>query len=338
MRTGILSIFLLVGLTLPIFSLAEPVPGAVEHAELLAEDLYPSASKCATCHAAQYEEWRGSSHAYASISPMFHKFEQAINDLSQGTVGYFCMRCHASVGTTLGEPRELPVWRRSQVSREGVTCISCHRVAEEYGKSNGARRIEPGSIFEPVYGNLGGDGVARVAADPKAYNVRFEEGGLGLEMHRQGLHFEPIDRSEFCTSCHQVAVHPGIKLETVVEEYRASPAHREGKSCQDCHMSTHPGQASGYASGPAAVVNGKVVVDGRRRSNHAFVGPGYPIAHPGIFPHNPAAERFSVEQWLRFDERAGWVPTLSKPRWRAASSRPLSPNRGARPTTAWKHG
>lgn len=299
-------VFSVVLMTWPIAATAQTAPGAAEHAELFNQDLYPSASKCATCHLAQYEEWRYSSHAYASISPMFHKFEQAINDLSQGTVGYFCMRCHASVGTTLGEPREMPVWERSQVSREGVTCITCHRVAEEYGKSNGARRIEPGSIFEPVYGGVGGDGVAKVAADPKAYNVRFEDGGLGLEMHRRGIRFEQLGKSEFCTSCHQVAVHPGIKLETVVEEYRASPAQEQGISCQDCHMSTRPGQPSGYATGPAAVVNGKVVVEGRKRTNHAFVGPGYPTAHPGIFPHNPAAERFTVEQWLRFDYRAGW--------------------------------
>lgn len=237
---------------------------------------------------------------------MFNKFEQAINDLSQGTIGYFCMRCHSGVGTTMGETRDLPLWERSQVAREGVTCISCHRIEVYYGKSNGERRIEPGTIHEPVYGSIGGAGVAEVVEKPDEWNVALEDGELGLSMHRQGILSAQLSKSEYCTSCHQVAVHPGIKLETVVDEYRASPALAEDITCQNCHMSTEPGRNSGYATGPAAVVNGKVVDPERKRSNHAFVGPGYPIAHPGIFPHHPEAERFTIEQWMTFDYRAGW--------------------------------
>ena len=41
-----------------------------------------------------------------------------------------------SVGTTLGEERHLPLWERSQVSREGVTCVTCHRIDEQFGKAN----------------------------------------------------------------------------------------------------------------------------------------------------------------------------------------------------------
>ncbi|MEK9796648.1 MAG: cytochrome C, partial [Alphaproteobacteria bacterium] len=43
-----------------------------------------------------------------------------------------------------------------------------------------------------------------------------------------------------------------------------------------------------------------------RHSNHAFYGPGYPIAHPGIFPFNPRGLRWSIKEWLTFDYRAGW--------------------------------
>lgn len=284
---------------------AESAPGD-PHAQVFAESVFPSASECATCHPDQYEEWRFSSHAYASISPMFNKFEQRINDLSQGTIGYFCMRCHATVATSLGESRALPLWERAQVSREGVTCVTCHRVDEYYYKVNGERRINRGDVHEPVYGPIGGEGVAEVVENREAYNVAVEEGEFGLDIHRQGIRFEQIDQSEFCLGCHQVAVHPGIKLETVWDEYRASPALEEGISCQDCHMSTYPGQPSGYARGPAAIVNGRTVAEDRKRTNHAFIGPGYPITHPGIFPHHPQAQRYTVEEWLTFDYRAGW--------------------------------
>lgn len=285
---------------------AETTGNEDPHAAVFAEDLYPSATKCATCHPAQYEEWSYSSHAYASISPMFNKFEQKINDLAQGTIGYFCMRCHSGVGTTLEEPRDLPLWEKAQVSREGVTCVSCHRVDTWYGKVNGQRRLISGDVTAPVYGPIGGSGIEEVLENPEAYNVATSEDQIGLEIHRQGIELAQMTKSSMCVSCHQVAVHPGIKLETVWDEYRDSPALAQGITCQDCHMSTRPGQNSGYATGPAALVNGRTVNENRKRSNHAFVGPGYPTTHPGIFPHHPQAARWSVEEWLRFDYRAGW--------------------------------
>jgi hypothetical protein len=54
--------------------------------------LYPTAAQCGECHKQIYEEWSSSQHAYASISPMFHKFEQKFTELTQGTVGTFCVR------------------------------------------------------------------------------------------------------------------------------------------------------------------------------------------------------------------------------------------------------
>ena len=52
--------------------------------EFYSEASYPSASQCASCHQQIYNEWASSNHAYASISPMFHKFEQAVNAYFQG--------------------------------------------------------------------------------------------------------------------------------------------------------------------------------------------------------------------------------------------------------------
>ncbi|MBI5365462.1 MAG: cytochrome C [Planctomycetes bacterium] len=287
---------------------APAAPAADPHAQVFAESQYPSAAACASCHQQIYEEWSSSNHAYASISPMFHKFEQRITDLAQGTVGYFCMRCHGTVGTILNEPRELPLWQRSPVSREGVTCITCHRVREEYNKSNGERRIEPGDIHEPVYGGIGGDGVAQVVAAKDAYKVRTgpDDKAPGVPIHRAGIKFEQLGRSEFCVSCHQVAVYPGIKLEVVWDQYRHSPAFDAGVRCQDCHMGKVPGVPSGFAKGAVASINGKAVNSEREHHHHGFFGPGYPIAHPGIFPHNPLNDQFEIPAWLKFDYRAGW--------------------------------
>ncbi len=278
------------------------------HRELFAKNYYPSASDCAACHQQIYDEWRSSNHAYASISPVFHKFEQKLTNLSQGTVGYFCMRCHGGVGTSMSEKREEPLWKRASVSREGVTCITCHRVDEEYTKVNGDRRIVSGDIYQPMFGSRSGEGVAEVIRNKDTYHVKTSdsEPGPGISIHRKGIKWAPISTSEFCVSCHQVAVHPGIKLEVVWEQYRSAPSLSKGTQCQDCHMGKVPGVAKGYAIGTAAVVGGVEVNPGRKHANHAFYGPGYPTAHPGIFPHNPKATQFALESWLKFDYRAGW--------------------------------
>lgn len=276
------------------------------HAAVFQEDQYPSASTCKGCHEKIYWEWASSNHAYSSISPMFHKFEQAITDLSQGTIGSFCVRCHQQVGTQRGEPRWLPLWERSQVSREGVTCITCHRVAKQYGKVNGERFIEPGGLSEPMKSDGENSQYGEVIANPGAYKVAVDEGQRGKRIHGGIVEFEQMEKSEFCVSCHQVAVHPGIKLEVVWDQYRDSPAAEKGVTCQECHMGKVPGVAAGYEEAHVAVIDGEPVGEKQPHHNHAFYGPGYPIAHPGIFPHNPDAERWSIEEWLAFDYREDW--------------------------------
>ena len=280
--------------------------GEAAHGEILSEDDYPSATLCAACHQTIYDEWSSSSHAYASISPMFHKFEQAINALTQGTIGDFCVRCHQGGGANLSEPRETPLWERSRISREGISCIICHRVEDNYTRANAERYIVPGNINQPIFGPYGGSGVAQVIEKKAFYKVATTVDERGNRIHSKGVKFPQLSRSEFCMSCHQVAINIGVKLEVVWEQYRASPAAARGVTCQECHMGKTPGVADGYATGPAAVVNGKEINPGRKRSNHAFYGPGYPIAHPGIFPHNPDAENWTIKEWLLFDYRAGW--------------------------------
>ena len=271
--------------------------------------LYPTAAQCGECHKQIYEEWSSSQHAYASISPMFHKFEQKFQQLTQGTVGTFCVRCHQQVGTQLGEARETPLWARSQISREGVSCITCHRIKENYGKVNGERRVEPGKIYEPVYGSGEKSVIEDVLANKETYSVKTSTDGRGNDIHKGMITKNQITKSEFCVSCHQVAVNLGIKLEIVWDQYRDSPARKAGVTCQDCHMGKVPGKPGGYATAPSAVVGGKEINPGRKHANHRFIGPGYSIAHPGIFPHNTKAPAFSTKDWLQFDWRAGWGTT-----------------------------
>jgi nitrate/TMAO reductase-like tetraheme cytochrome c subunit len=271
--------------------------------------LYPTAAQCGECHKQIYEEWRSSQHAYSSISPMFHAFEQKFQELTKGTVGTFCVRCHQQVSTQLGEKRETPLWAMSPISREGVTCITCHRVKEQYGKVHGERRIEPGKIFDPVYGTGEKSVIKDIIANKETYSVKTSKDGRGIDIHNGMMTNPQLSKSEFCVSCHQVAVNLGIKLEIVWEQYRDSPARKAGVTCQDCHMGKVPGKPDGYAIAPSAVIGGKEINPGRKHANHRFIGPGYAITHPGVFPQNVKAQAFTMKDWLEFDWRAGWGTT-----------------------------
>ena len=276
------------------------------HGSLMSEESYPSANQCSVCHQKIYKEWASSNHAYSSISPMFHKFEQKIYDLTKGTIGSFCVRCHQTVGTQMSEPRETPLWERSQVSREGVTCITCHRVNEQFGKVNGERSIVAGDINAPVYNSGDGSGLEEVLKRKGELKIATDKTERGTQGHAKVIKFPQISSSEFCSSCHQVAVNLGIKLEVVWEQYRASPAAKEGVTCQACHMGKVPGVDSGYEKAPVAVINGVEINPNRDHHNHSFYGPGTSIAHPGIFPHNVDAASWEIRDWLKFDWRSGW--------------------------------
>lgn len=340
--------------------LPDPLPENNPHAWASANEQYPSARMCGECHPNQYKQWSNSSHAYASVSPMFNKFEQKINDLASGTINSFCVRCHASVGTALGERRDIAWWNRAPASREGITCVTCHRVGEGYGKVNGARRITPGSIHEAVFGPFDTTGGIKAISDAMRLGILVspdqpdrpaEAGGKKwIRMHQAAVQSDLLKASEFCVTCHQVAVHPGIKLETVWEEYRASPARKAGITCQQCHMSVDPGKNAGYDKGWAACVNGvslgadgkftcaegHYVNDQRPLTDHTFVGPGYPISHPGLFPFRLEESPFTPQQWLTFNYRDKWGSDAFESSGAARATFPTEWQDPAKRKVAWK--
>ena len=154
-----------------------------------------------------------------------------------------------------------------------------------------------------MYGGQGGIGLAEVVNNPETYGIE------PTEIHSEAVVFEQIKASEFCMPCHQVAVHPGIKLEVVWDQYRSSPAAKLGITCQDCHMGKTPGtHKDGYATSSRARVSGVDINPGSRHGDHSMVGPGYSTAHPGIFPHNIENddEKFTIRKWMTFNWREEW--------------------------------
>ena len=116
------------------------------------ESRFPSANACATCHPGHFREWSVSQHAYAQMSPVFNAMQGRILQLTNGTNGDFCIRCHTPVGMNLGEPEFMTNMDRHPTSREGITCIVCHRLPEAYGKVSGRLAIVEGDIYDAVFG------------------------------------------------------------------------------------------------------------------------------------------------------------------------------------------
>jgi hypothetical protein len=301
-----------------------------EHESLFLENRFPSAATCRTCHPDHYREWAVSPHAYAQMSPVFNAFHGIVLVITNGTNGDFCIRCHNPVGMNQKEPEFMSNIDRHPTSREGVTCIVCHRLKNPYGKVSGRLAIVEGDIFEPVYGPTGNQELNRVIESGE-YNVNTERGKAGRAIHTKAIKLDQIRTSGFCATCHDVNLVNGFRLEEAFSDYKTSPSSKKGITCQDCHMGKEPGKPSGYETAPAAIIGGKPTKP-RRRTNHMFAGPDYSVIHPGIFPHNSdAAEMATIREWLTFDYKSGWgtddfednIPEGYEfpPRWTSADDR-----------------
>jgi len=279
---------------------------AKEHERLFVENRYPSATACRTCHPSHFDEWSVSQHAYAQLSPVFNAMHGKIVKLTNGTNGDFCTRCHTQVGMNLGESVYMSNMDRHPTSREGITCVICHRLSREYGKVSGRFALDEGTIFSPVRGPKGNEELKRVLANPDEYRVVTDPKQQGRPIHTDVIKFPFITSAAFCGSCHDVTLNNGFRLEEAFSEFKTGPAAKKNIACQDCHMSTDPGKPAGFRTEPAAVVGG-VPTRPRKRTDHRFAGPDYSVISPALFPFNDKAQQLAtMRQWLQFDWKAGW--------------------------------
>ncbi|MEP6657503.1 MAG: multiheme c-type cytochrome [Betaproteobacteria bacterium] len=304
---------------------------AKAHLALFAESRYPSANTCKTCHPRHYAEWSVSQHAYAQLSPVFMAMQNAINAGTSSTNGDFCVRCHTQVGMNIGESPFMSNLDRHPTSREGITCVICHRLPKEYGKVSGRVALIEGDLLTRVYGPTGNAELKRVLENRQEYRVVTEKESSGRKIHTDIEHFPFIETPAFCGSCHDVNLFNGFRLEEAFSDFKRSPASAKGNTCQECHMGKVAGKVSGFDFGPAAEVGG-VLTRPRKLTGHFFAGPDYSILHPGIFPLNDdAAKMATMREWLQFDYKAGWgtdqfeqsIPKnyAFPPRWRTVDDR-----------------
>lgn len=228
---------------------------------------FSSPDECRQCHQRQYDEWIGSMHAYAQVSPVFVAFNERVKNMG---LGPFCVQCHTPIGIAIGEDALTPNEERAAISLMGVQCDTCHIIDKNHGLVSGRFRLSPGRTKSGPFGS-GKDG------DPKA---------VRNSSHRS-VKADYIESSEFCGQCHDVIDAKGLRIEEAFTEWKESVYAEKDITCQDCHMRALPGIAGQEkVMGPAAIVFRMDLPD-RPLSDHSFIGPDNHLIDTFPYPGNP---------------------------------------------------
>ena len=190
-----------------------PIPPqgrAPEHFTRIERSLAPS--DCGGCHPIQLTDWRTSLHSKAMGPGVAGQLvEMWKNDPESARS---CLTCHAPLAE---QSRHVPQDKAmipnpdfdASLEPQGLACAVCH--------VRGHQRFGP-PRRDSSTGPLAG----------------------ARSSHNGVTGTSAFLRSEFCASCHQFTPDGfalnGKLLENTLEEWRASPAGRQGRQCQDCHM------------------------------------------------------------------------------------------------------
>ncbi|RMH38623.1 MAG: hypothetical protein D6689_19020 [Deltaproteobacteria bacterium] len=222
---------------------------------------------CASCHPAEYRDWSGSMHAYASDDPVLFALDALGQRETDGALGSLCIGCHAPMAFATGAAAVAADVVDAPRALRGVTCYFCHQVDRVDGDHNGQLHLADDGVFR------GG------IADP----VDTPAHGSAYSPLHDG---DRLESSALCGSCHDVVSPAGVHIERTYAEWRESVFATSGPlgvSCSGCHM---PGR-----SGPGADLPG---APQRRTHDHRM--PGVDMAL-GPWPETEA-QRQGIERDL----------------------------------------
>jgi hypothetical protein len=207
---------------------------------------------CGTCHAEIYQEWQASGHAHSANGKHFRNLYDGADWHGRPNRGWsllaehpdgagVCAACHAPTAAPLAELREL-----QGVAALGVHCDFCHKIESvgdgELGLTHGRFNL---NLRRPSQGQLFFGSLDDVDRGEDSYSPLYKE-------------------SRYCASCHEGVVF-GVHVYSTFSEWQESPARREGKQCQTCHM-----KATGKLTN-IAPDHGGIERDSQTLANHAFL-------------------------------------------------------------------
>ncbi len=200
---------------------------------------FQSAETCKACHTDIYDEWKQSWMAKSSQNKMFQLSFQQWKAFAQRSSKFdenSCLSCHAPIGY-ITEDYQL----QNSISREGVSCDVCHRVAD----------VQEHDFF---YSLVLDPGDTKYGPYSDAIENPFHKAKQG----------RAVSKSELCATCHLDSLPTStdlrVPLEWTFQEWKES-SYASEKRCQDCHMPTLKGKSADFPNAPV-----------RKRFSHKFEG------------------------------------------------------------------
>ncbi|MBL8796324.1 MAG: hypothetical protein JNM56_20665 [Planctomycetia bacterium] len=181
--------------------------------------------QCGNCHAEIYREWAASGHARAATNRRFLNLYDGTDWQGRPNVGWnlladqpdgasVCAACHVpTIPSVFDDVRAV-----QGTAAHGVHCDYCHKIDRlderaDLGKTFGSFAYR---LLRPKEGQLFFGPLDDVDRNEDVYSPFYRE-------------------SRYCAGCHEGTVF-GVHAYGTFSEWLASPARREGKSCQSCHM------------------------------------------------------------------------------------------------------
>jgi len=195
---------------------------------------------CKECHPIHFEQWQGSMHAYAADDPIFLAMNAKGQRETGGTLGDFCVKCHAPVAVALGQTTDGLNLAELPQAVKGVTCFFCHNVASIDGTHNNPLTLAMDTLMR---GEI---------ADPVDNDFHDAE-------YSPLLDDRTVASGDMCGSCHDIVNGHGVQIERTYQEwvdsfYDAPKAEDPALvnfplafACSGCHM---PGMPSPIAEYP----------------------------------------------------------------------------------------
>jgi hypothetical protein len=145
---------------------------------------------CSDCHQDHFNEWSGSTHAYASIDPVFRAMNERGQKETNGELGNFCVKCHAPMAVAQGLTTDGLNLDSIPKEFQGVTCYFCHNTKDVAGDHN-----------NPLV--LANDVIMR---GPVKSPLEFGHKGEYSPWFDDNVKTAGFQSSQLCGSCHDVVV------------------------------------------------------------------------------------------------------------------------------------
>ncbi|HSD72998.1 MAG TPA: multiheme c-type cytochrome, partial [Thermoanaerobaculia bacterium] len=201
---------------------------------------------CKECHPDSFHQWERSAHRFSSFNnPFYRKSVELMADQVGRERTKWCSGCHDPVVLftgQMGKATQAKFSYDSWEAQQGLTCMSCHSIAEiKDVRGNGSYVIEESKQYPFAFSKN---------ETLRAINrllIRMEP-----SLHRKTF-LKPFHRTpEFCSSCHKVALIPALNdyhwmrgqnhYDSWYDSGVSGRAVRsfydppKAKACRDCHL------------------------------------------------------------------------------------------------------